>query len=245
MNSASMNTASMNAVTHGLFSHDVVLTTHGEDPAEYTQFLDELTRDLRPQNLLERHCVQTIAASFWRLRRFHRWEAVHTPDPDLTPDEQFQKMERAQRAEASLHRRINTALRQLGRDLPELLQTRARLPSPNTTTDQDSHIDTQNCQNEPPIASVTNLSLREAPAQQGRAVSYPGDDTKNCQNEPLGFVPTPPLLGAGGPPDPSGAGETSRPAERGPQQSEGVGFRRTQLTLLRAQRKGAKGHHRV
>ena len=67
--------ASRNATTHGLFARDIVLPALGEDPHGYQQVADELTAQLRPGNLLERHYVEKIAAASWRLRRLHRWQA--------------------------------------------------------------------------------------------------------------------------------------------------------------------------
>ena len=67
--------AARNATTHGLFARDVVLPRLGEDPAAYQAFLEELTRQLCPKNLMEQHYAEKIAAASWRLRRLHRWQA--------------------------------------------------------------------------------------------------------------------------------------------------------------------------
>ena len=52
-----------NATTHGLFARDIVLPSLGEDPDGYRQVADELAAQLQPQNLLEQHYVEKIAAS--------------------------------------------------------------------------------------------------------------------------------------------------------------------------------------
>ncbi len=63
--------ASRNATTHGLFARDVVLPSLGEDPDGYRQLEGAWTTRLVPQNLLEQHYVEKIAAASWRLRRLH------------------------------------------------------------------------------------------------------------------------------------------------------------------------------
>ncbi|MGI4792408.1 MAG: hypothetical protein ACRYFS_26575 [Janthinobacterium lividum] len=118
--------AARNATTHGLFARDIVLTQLGEDPAAYETIFITLCEQIDPQNLIERHYVEAIAAASWRLRRLHRWQAQIYEDRTLTEDEQIDKLDRVMRHETSLHRQIDKAVRQLGRDVPLLFEGRAR-----------------------------------------------------------------------------------------------------------------------
>ena len=79
--------AARNATTHGLFARDVVLPHLGEDPAGYQTLADELAKQLAPQNLVEHHYVEKIAAASWRLRRLQRWQAQLYEDDTLTEEE--------------------------------------------------------------------------------------------------------------------------------------------------------------
>ena len=115
-----------NATTHGLFSRDVVLPALGEDPEGYRQLEAEWTAQLDPRTLLERHYVEKIAAASWRLRRLHRWQAQIFEDPALTEDDRLGKIDKALRHETSLHRQIDTAVKMLNKDVPQLASGRAR-----------------------------------------------------------------------------------------------------------------------
>ena len=79
-----------------------------------------------PKNLLEQHYVEKIAAASWRLRRLHRWQAQLFEDRALTEDERLDKLDKVLRHESRLHRQIDTAVRMLNRDVPDLHQSRAR-----------------------------------------------------------------------------------------------------------------------
>ena len=118
--------ASRNATTHGLFARDIVLPALGEDPHGYQQVADELTAQLRPGNLLERHYVEKIAAASWRLRRLHRWQAQLFEDDTLTEDARLDKLDKVLRHENHLHRQIDTAVKMLNKDAPQLYARRVR-----------------------------------------------------------------------------------------------------------------------
>ena len=118
--------AARNATTHGLFARDIVLPALGEDPEGYRQVAEELAAQLQPENLLEQHYVEKIAAASWRLRRLHRWQAQLFEDRALTEDERLDKLDKVLRHESRLHRQIDTAVRMLNRDVPDLHQSRAR-----------------------------------------------------------------------------------------------------------------------
>ncbi len=118
--------AARNATTHGLFARDIVLPALGEDPEGYRQVADELAAQLQPENLLEQHYVEKIAAASWRLRRLHRWQAQLFEDRALTEDERLDKLDKVLRHESRLHRQIDTAVRMLNREVPDLHQSRAR-----------------------------------------------------------------------------------------------------------------------
>ena len=118
--------AARNATTHGLFARDVVLPRLGEDPQAYEAFLEELTRQLAPKNLMEQHYAEKIAAASWRLRRLHRWQAQLFEDAELPEDEVVLKLDRVMRHETTLHRQIDTSVKMLGRELPRLFEGRVR-----------------------------------------------------------------------------------------------------------------------
>ncbi len=118
--------ASRNATTHGLFARDVVLPSLGEDPDGYRQVANELITQLRPQNLLERHYVEKIAAASWRLRRLHRWQAQLFEDDTLTEDARLDRLDKVLRHETHLHRQIDTAVKMLNKDVPQLYARRVR-----------------------------------------------------------------------------------------------------------------------
>ena len=118
--------ASRNATTHGLFARDIVLPSLGEDPQGYQQVAQELTAQLRPNNLLERHYVEKIAATSWRLRRLHRWQAQLFEDETLTEDERLDKLDKVLRHETALHRQIDTSVKMLAKDVPQLYARRVR-----------------------------------------------------------------------------------------------------------------------
>ncbi len=118
--------ASRNATTHGVFARDIVLPSLGEDPGGYQQVQDELVDQLRPGNLLERHYVEKIAAASWRLRRLHRWQAQLFEDDTLTEDTRLDKLDKVLRHETALQRQIDTAVKMLAKDVPQLYARRLR-----------------------------------------------------------------------------------------------------------------------
>ena len=118
--------ASRNATTHGLFARDVVLPALGEDPEGYRQLEAEWMAQLPPRTLLERHYVEKIAAASWRLRRLHRWQAQLFEDETLSENERLDRLDRAMRHETALHRQIDTAVKMLNKDAPQLFAQRVR-----------------------------------------------------------------------------------------------------------------------
>ena len=118
--------AARNATTHGLFARDIVLPALGEDPEGYHQIEAEFTAQLQPANLLEQHYVEKIAAASWRLRRLHRWQAQLFEDRTLTEDARLDRLDKVLRHETHLHRQIDSAVKMLNKDVPQLHQSRAR-----------------------------------------------------------------------------------------------------------------------
>ena len=86
----------------------------------------EWIAQLAPRNLLERHYVEKIAAASWRLRRLNRWQAQFFEDETLTEDERLNKLDKVLRHETSLHRQIDTSVKMLNKDVPQLYKGRAR-----------------------------------------------------------------------------------------------------------------------
>ena len=148
--------AARNATTHGLFTRDIVLTHLGEDPAGYEALLAELTAQINPKNLLERHYTEKIAAASWRLRRLHRWLAQLFEDTKLPEDEILLRLDRVMRHETTLHRQIDTSVKMLARDVPQLFEKRPVTPhSPDfdLASLDNTHApieEPQICENEPP-----------------------------------------------------------------------------------------------
>ena len=66
--------SSRNALTHGLTAQEIVIP--GEDPAAYQAFRQQLIDDLQPNGSCELDLVERLAATFWRLRRIPRFEAI-------------------------------------------------------------------------------------------------------------------------------------------------------------------------
>ena len=219
--------ASRNATTHGVFARDIVLPALGEDPGGYQAVQDGLVAQLRPGNLLERHYVEKIAAASWRLRRLHRWQAQLFEDAALTEDERLDKLDKVLRHETALQRQIDTAVKMLAKDVPQLYARRVR-----EQVMEDTQISERECREDADDdkcvameASNRLYQLRKATMQVANelsvapldAVATDADtsDTEKCQNEPAAVPkrtyrtsvrarfrsrpnPVPPLLGARG-----------------------------------------------
>jgi len=68
---------SQNAVKHGIFVRDLIITSGDgkEDEQEYRELLDGLIMSLNPSGQMECVLVEKIAVDFWRLRRVLRFES--------------------------------------------------------------------------------------------------------------------------------------------------------------------------
>lgn len=69
--------AAQNAVKHGIFARDLLITAGDgkEDEQEYSELLDGLIVSLHPTGQMECLLVEKIAADYWRLRRVLRFES--------------------------------------------------------------------------------------------------------------------------------------------------------------------------
>ena len=178
--------AARNATSHGFFARDIVLPALGEDPGAYEQLYLYFCSQLNPRNLLERHYAEKIAAASWRLRRLQRWQAQLYEDPSLTEDERLNKLDKVLRHETALHRQIDTAVKMLAKDVPDMLTRRARAEvlSEQGTTERD-------CKDEPSVAVEVELetqrNLRFAPFPTDFNFSRLGNthlpESENCENE--------------------------------------------------------------
>ncbi len=192
--------AARNATTHGLFARDIVLPSLGEDPEGYRQITDELTSQLQPRGLLERHYVEKIAAASWRLRRLHRWQAQIFEDEALTEDERLDRLDKVLRHETALHRQIDTAVKMLNKDVPQLSKGRARDRALLDTmqTELDCR---ENRENWLEVEFEARERLKEM-EKTTAALSDAGlDAAQNCQNEPAPptlLLPDAPRIGGGG-----------------------------------------------
>jgi len=66
-----------NAVKHGIFTKDLIITTGDgkEDEQEYRELLDGLIVSLNPVGQMECLLVEKISVDYWRLRRVLRFES--------------------------------------------------------------------------------------------------------------------------------------------------------------------------
>jgi len=200
--------ASRNATTHGLFARDVVLPSLGEDPEGYQQLQDEWTKQLVPRNLLEQHYVEKIAAASWRLRRLHRWQAQLFEDAALTEAERLDRLNSVMRHETALQRQIDTAVKMLHKDAPQLYRQRLR-----ELVQEDLHISERECQDDIETDTMVELKifdrlwdLRKETALAAAALTQAPLDAAApepdpiCQNELVPLqTPASPELGAGRP----------------------------------------------
>lgn len=191
-----------NATSHGVFARNIVLPHLGEDPAAYDALLLQLCAQIAPQNLLEQHYTEQIAAASWRLRRLQRWQAQLYEDPDLTEDQRLAKLDRVLRHETTLFRQIDRAVRMIGRELAHMFDSRTRqqvLAAMDATEAQ--------CAADPDLASDVECRARAerpadplppgldlacldtaAPADSQNCQNELGE-TQNCQNETAALTP--------------------------------------------------------
>ena len=181
------------ATSHGVFARDIVLLALGEDLEGYRQIEAEFTAQTAPRNLLERHYVEKIAAAFWRLRRLHRRQAQLSEDQTLTEDERLNKLDKVLLHESALHRQIDTAVKMLNKDVPQLAQSRARDQTLLTT--MQTEIDCrENRENELEVTFEAREWLKQMtahpPLDDCRLDAAPPIDTdesfavENCHSEP-------------------------------------------------------------
>ena len=184
--------AARNATTHGLFARDVVLPHLGEDPAGYQTLADELVKQLAPQNLVEHHYVEKIAAASWRLRRLQRWQAQLYEDDTLTEGELLNRLDKTLRHETALHRQIDTAVKLLAKDVPHLYARRVR-----ARVLEDAMLSERECQECPEDDAAISMEVRNRLGRIRKATDIalprlvaapldnaPSENSENCQNEP-------------------------------------------------------------
>ncbi len=180
--------AARNATTHGLFARDIVLPALGEDPEGYQKIEAEWIAQLQPQNLLEHHYVEKIAAASWRLRRLHRWQAQLFEDDTLTEAERLDHLDKVMRHETALHRQIDTAVKMLNKDVPQLYKSRTR-----DQVLEETQLSERECRESVRDESEVDLEtrgrlrrIRKATEQALSDLSDAALDTtepENCENE--------------------------------------------------------------
>lgn len=84
-----------NAITHGLFSKQLVL--QDENPLEYQLLLDQLQQELSPVGILEQSLVERVAISLWKQKRLLKAEMAK-----LNLERQTQKLVHAVNNELNL-----------------------------------------------------------------------------------------------------------------------------------------------
>ena len=183
--------SSRNATTHGVFARDVVLPALGEDPEGYSQLQAEWSRQLVPRNLLEQHYVEKIAAASWRLRRLHRWQAQLFEDETLSEAERLERLNAVLRHETALQRQIDTAVKLLARDVPQLYTRRLR-----DQVLEDLHITERECRDEPETDLSVTLETSNRLYQLRKATTQAANELSVAPlDAPLNAPPldTPPL----------------------------------------------------
>ena len=183
--------AARNATTHGLFARDVVLPHLGEDPAGYQTLAEELAKQLAPQNLLEHHYVEKIAAASWRLRRLQRWQAQLYEDDTLDEGERLDRLDKTLRHETALHRQIDTAVKLLAKDVPQLYARRVR-----ARVLEDAMLSERECADCLEDDAAISMEVRNRLGRIRKATdcalprlaaapldTLPSDNAENCQNE--------------------------------------------------------------
>ncbi len=185
--------ASRNATTHGLFARDIVLPSLGEDPDGYRKIEAEWMTQLAPRNLLERHYVEKIAAASWRLRRLHRWQAQLFEDETLTESERLDHLDKVMRHETALPRtgtgrQIDTAVKMLNKDVPQLYASRAR-----DQVLEESQLSERECRESLRDESEVELETRG----RLRRIRYAtAQATAALSRAPLDSIPASPLSGS-------------------------------------------------
>lgn len=66
--------SSRNAVKHGLFASDIVITAGNERPEHFRNLLRDLKAEFNPKTAVQHVLVERVATCFWRLRRAQRFE---------------------------------------------------------------------------------------------------------------------------------------------------------------------------
>ena len=167
----------------------------------------EWIAQLQPRNLLERLYVEKIAAASWRLRRLNRWQAQLFEDETLTEDERLNKLDKVLRHETALHRQIDTSVKMLNKDVPQLYKGRARDRALLDTmqTEMDCREDRENALEVEFEARERLKAMEAVDRRPDPGPVPPGRAQQNCQNEPASLSsssnplstsqPTPPVSG--------------------------------------------------
>ncbi len=134
---------------------------------------------MTPRNLLEQHYVEKIAAASWRLRRLHRWQAQLFEDAALSEAERLERLNGVLRHETALQRQIDTAVKLLAKDVPQLYQRRLR-----DQVLEDLHVTERECRDEPETDLTVSLEtsnrlyqLKKATTQAANELSEAPLDT--------------------------------------------------------------------
>ena len=144
----------------------------------------EWMAQLPPRTLLERHYVEKIAAASWRLRRLHRWQAQLFEDDTLTEGERLDRLDKVLRHETALHRQIDTAVKMLNKDAPQLYRPRVR-----DQVLEDTQISERECREDADDERAVAMEIRnrlyrirKATKQAGAALAQaPLDTTPNAE----------------------------------------------------------------
>jgi hypothetical protein len=87
----------LNALKHGLLSQELLLP--GESEAALTELSEQMMAEWQPEGIVEALLVETIIASYWRLRRFRRVET------DMLARQLYEAMREQAQSEAKSYER--------------------------------------------------------------------------------------------------------------------------------------------
>lgn len=80
-----------NAVNHGFFAKQILLSNLEDDPTEFEAQLRQLREDLQPVGQLEELLVERIAVCFWKSRRALRCEIAEAKENSSEAVEEMKK----------------------------------------------------------------------------------------------------------------------------------------------------------
>ena len=201
--------SSKNAITHGVYSTQVVL--NGESQQQYRQMLDAYIGEFQPQGEVEHHLIEDMVAAKWRQRRIQAAETellnketlkqkqqLDREDADYKPItpvasaysalSMYTALPFLARAEARLERCYSRSLKYL----LELQRRRNKAATPPSTRPEKENEETNPIPK--PFQPPTMIHQPETRNQKPETVSQlaPADRSANDRRTPPGLAPAHP-----------------------------------------------------